>query len=198
MQWHRNRTRRLAYSGAHGDSVADLRGETAHGGMSQRGNFIPATAIGFMNRISHRGNRSSTAAQPQERGFQKVAGRKLPSQFNTYNEGPTAVTFRNGRASEDNRSLTYYRDGQPSHEAQIPAGGFPPFRPEQRGPRLGEPGPSDYFERDQQRETLMPSPARTPVVRSTDMFDFSTHPNAPSMMPSVGQLDSYPEGSNRR
>ncbi|TLD36898.1 hypothetical protein E2P81_ATG02680 [Venturia nashicola] len=145
-------------------------------------------AAGWFNRLSgaHQNRTSSPTLPPvaeNQRGFQKIAGRKLPSQFPSgTEEGPMARDFEASalppmsalRAAHMSDTSSYYRDsrdtthffGAASQSSPMSHGAL------NNGPRQYEQRRADParlvpelspFD-DAHSETLMPSPARTPQI----------------------------------
>jgi len=134
--------------------------------------FIPAAA-GFMNRLSL----GSFVARPlsvpppavptEQQGFQRLSGRKLPSQFSPGMEGPTMREFTGagiGHAYASGSSL--YPSGVPS-AAENPFAD-PIVMSAAAGAGIGAAVTmaSARNTTETERETMMPSPARTPVLHS--------------------------------
>ncbi|KAH7136074.1 hypothetical protein B0J11DRAFT_178123 [Dendryphion nanum] len=124
-----------------------------------RGSAMPGGAAAFLNRFSGASKSTAGSSATGEKSFQRISGRKLPSAFS---EGMTSEQFaREGTLS----GSSFYRDDQ----------GF-----------YGGPGaaPNKDFGKDTggtsaaavaaaaaaaaERERIMPSPARTPVIHHPD------------------------------
>lgn len=134
--------------------------------MAQRSSFMPAAAVSFFSRFSgsSRGTVDPGGALGQERGFQKISGRKLPSAFS---EGMTSDSVPFDRATLSGSS--FYRDSQgfyggPGVAATATAAG--------RSHHAGV-----------EKEKLMPSPARTPVVHHPEEYPPLRDPVVPSGAP---------------
>jgi hypothetical protein len=203
-RWWKHHSRSVRYESG-GDSATDL---TTHPGQPgpprpHRRSFLPVGAAAFMNRLSGGHNRSSSPTLPnvaerastQERGFQKIAGRKMPSQFATgMEEGPVTREFEKpvdrrlaavGQAMSP--SSSYYRDSNDTTNffATHARGSHPAPQPLFAASSSDEPspeaGPSNI-----DKEIIRPSPARTPNITTTNgpyFRDFS----APSPPPSPGR-----------
>jgi hypothetical protein len=115
--------------------------------------LLPAAAAGFMSRFSAASKESSIGSPAQERGFQRIegSGRKLPSEFSSGITADEAAALRAGTISE----TSFYRDSQGFY------GGTGVDPSTEIGPA------TDPFA---DKETLMPSPARTPVVHQPYTF----------------------------
>jgi hypothetical protein len=148
--------------------------------MAQRSSFMPAAAASFFSHFSgsSRGTVDPGGALGQERGFQRISGRKLPSAFS---EGMTSDSVPFDRATLSGSSL--YRDSQgfyggPGVAATATAAG--------RSHHAGV-----------EKEKLMPSPARTPVVHHPEEYPPLRDPvvlsGAPQSPPQLPQ--SEPRGT---
>ena len=127
---------------------------------------MPAAAASFFSRFSgsSRGTVDLGGALGQERGFQRISGRKLPSAFS---EGMTSDSVPFDRATLSGSS--FYRDsqgfyGSPGVAATATAAG--------RSHHAGV-----------EKEMLMPSPARTPVVHHPEEHPPLRDPVVPSSAP---------------
>jgi hypothetical protein len=140
--------------------------------MVQR-SILPAAAAGALTRFSSmRGNlrpKSSPTLPAEDRGFKKLSGRKMPSHFVPEMDlGPMSMDFAAtaaGRSQRDTHDTaisdtSLYRDSQGYYDGL----GGTPERP--AGPLAGGfVGPSSAV---QTEPTMRPSPARTPIIQSTD------------------------------
>jgi hypothetical protein len=126
--------------------------------VSQRRSFIPAAAAGLVSRFSAASKESELGSPTQERGFQKISGRKLPSAFSG---GITEAEVQ--RHMHNLSETSFYRDSHGYY------GGS--------GADLA--GPSQPSE----KERFMPSPARTPVIHHP-YSAVSSPPHTPSTRPS--------------
>ncbi|OCK79801.1 hypothetical protein K432DRAFT_58381 [Lepidopterella palustris CBS 459.81] len=122
--------------------------------MAQRTASIPTTATSFFSRFSgsSRGTADPGGAPTSERGFQRISGRKLPSAFSEGMTSDSAVPFDRATLS----GTSFYRDSQgfyggPGMPAATPIAG--------KSHNTGI-----------EKEKLMPSPARTPVVHHPEEF----------------------------
>jgi len=167
IRWFRRRNTAMISLPRDESSMTNLR-LSSEPKVSQR-SLLPAAATGALARLSTMANRkSSPTLPPAEQGFQKVSGRKMPSQFGTeFDHGPMSKDFTasyNRRSKRDTvetnlSDLSFYRDGEgfyggmggsPERPAGPLAGGFgEPSRPHQNAPSP---------------ENMRPSPARTPVI----------------------------------
>lgn len=158
-------------------------------------NFLPPAASLLLNRLSG-ATRSSTYSTPSEheRSFQRVSGRKLPSAFSA------------GMTSDD----------MAGHGRDSRVYGGSPFEKE-RGPpttagtaATGGAYSSSPSYRPTTKETLMPSPARTPVVHHSASYsiagtastrgghDSSSHlspPQSPKLAGTLGRSHPSMDGS---
>jgi len=130
--------------------------------MAQQSSFMPAAAASFFSRFSgsSRGTVDPGGAPGQERGFQRISGRKLPSAFS---EGMTSDSVPFDRATLSGSS--FYRDSHgfysgPGVAATATAAG--------QSHNVGI-----------EKEKLMPSPARTPVVHHPEEFSPFRDPIVP-------------------
>ena len=110
---------------------------------------------------------SSPTLPLEDRGFQKLSGRKIPSQFvPEMDQGPMSMDFASAATRRPQRNTqdtalsddSFYRDsvgGIQERPAGPLAGGFV--------------GPSSDVQTEPRPETMRPSPARTPVIQSTDV-----------------------------
>jgi hypothetical protein len=196
-RWWKHHSRHSRYED-NADSTLHLNGTDGTVPTSRR-SFL--AAAGWLNRLSgtHH-NRSSSPTLPpvteNERGFQKIAGRKLPSQFPTgTEEGPMARDFENVppmpplRAAHMSDTSSYYRDSRdtthffgPSPQiAPLFAGATsdspPPHDRRRAGPSHLAPETSPFD--DSHQETLKPSPARTPQIHSHPGEEYFNHNQPP-------------------
>lgn len=138
--------------------------------MAQRSSFMPAAAASFLSRFSSssRGTVDPGGAPGQERGFQRISGRKLPSAFS---EGMTSDSVPFDRATLSGSS--FYRDSQGFYRGS----GAATATATNRSHHVGV-----------EKEKLMPSPARTPVVHHPEEYPPLRDPVVPS-----GALQSSPQ-----
>lgn len=163
----RYKRKQRALQGLSETDTADTRPIAGAGQqMAQRSSFMPAAAASFFSRFSgsSRGTVDPGGALGQERGFQKISGRKLPSAFS---EGMTSDSVPFDRATLSGSS--FYRDSQgfyggPGVAATATAAG--------RSHHAGV-----------EKEKLMPSPARTPVVHHPEEYPPLRDPVVPSGTP---------------
>lgn len=163
----RYKRKQRALQGLSETDTADTRpiaGAGQH--MAQRSSFMPAAAASFFSRFSgsSRGTVDPGGTLGQERGFQKISGRKLPSAFS---EGMTSDSVPFDRATLSGSS--FYHDSQgfyggPGVAATATAAG--------RSHHAGV-----------EKEKLMPSPARTPVVHHPEEHPPLRDPVVPSGAP---------------
>ncbi|KAF2503175.1 hypothetical protein BU16DRAFT_31952 [Lophium mytilinum] len=147
--------------------------------MAQQISFMPVAAASFLSRFSGSSKGTAeTGGAGQERGFQKISGRKLPSAFS---EGMTsdAVPFDRSTLS----GSSFYRDSQGFY-------GGP-------GVPVGAAAVGGITE-----EKMMPSPARTPVIHHPDedppFRDGPSPPHSPVPLP-LGTLGrSHPSHDGSR
>lgn len=195
-RWWKHHSRNSRFD----DTASQLHLNGSEGAApTSRRSFL--AAAGWLNRLSgaHH-NRSSSPTLPpvseNERGFQKIAGRKLPSQFPTGTEdGPMARDFGVSalppmpakRAARMSNTSSYYHDtrdtmqffgaGAP-HLAPSPVGTVNNAPPqERRDPARLVPELSPFD--DAHSETLMPSPARTPRIHQFPGEQYFNHNQAP-------------------
>lgn len=163
----RYKRKQRALQGLSETSTVDTRPIAGAGQqMAQRSSFMPAAAASFFSRFSSssRGTVDPGGTLGQERGFQKISGRKLPSAFS---EGMTSDSVPFDRATLSGSS--FYRDSQgfyggPGVAATATAAG--------RSHHAGV-----------EKEKLMPSPARTPVVHHPEEYPPLRDPVVPSGAP---------------
>lgn len=173
VRWLRRRNAAIGGLPRDESSITGLRpGGGAGPGMSQR-SILPAAAAGALARLSTMARpKSSPTLPPQAQGFQKISGRKMPSQFGSeFDQGPMAMDFAAAAVGRPQRNTadtsfsdrSFYRDSQgfygglgesPERPAGPLAGGFagPSTRPPQTAPSP---------------ETMRPSPARTPTIHQS-------------------------------
>jgi hypothetical protein len=135
--------------------------------MAQRSSVIPAAATAFFNRFSSssKGTGSTGGGRAvQERGFQKISGRKLPSAFS---EGMNSDSMPFDRATLS--SSSFYRDSE----------GF------YGGPGVPVAAAASVSREDTiAEEKMRPSPARTPVIHhADDVPPFRGGPSNPPLSP---------------
>lgn len=134
--------------------------------MSQRGGAFPVA--GLLGRFSGNKDYGTTTPEPQERGFQRISGRKLPSAFSPgmSSEDP----FDDDNATTDTFSGSFYRDSHGFYGGH--SSSTPPMSPAAAAALAGA-GLGVVAEGSESRrpgtgketvETLRPSPARTPIV----------------------------------
>lgn len=163
----RYKRKQRALQGLSETGTADTRPIAGAGQqMAQQSSFMPAAAASFFSRFSSssRGTVDPGGTLGQERGFQKISGRKLPSAFS---EGMTSDSVPFDRATLSGSS--FYRDSQgfyggPGVAATATAAG--------RSHHAGV-----------EKEKLMPSPARTPVVHHPEEYPPLRDPVVPSGAP---------------
>ncbi|KAF2431978.1 hypothetical protein EJ08DRAFT_158100 [Tothia fuscella] len=188
-RWYKHHSRSVKYGSHQGDSATDL---TPHGSLyppPRRRSFLPAGAAAFINRMSgsHRGSVQPTLPDVQEHGFQKVAGRKLPSQFPSgMDEGPVEKDFEKTAAeatmakrmrgvTQLSPSSSYYRDSNDTTQFFSTLGGVgeaptpppPLFATSSSEAPSPEAGPSNYQAAAADKEIIRPSPAKTPNITSS-------------------------------
>ncbi|KAE9982188.1 hypothetical protein EG328_011100 [Venturia inaequalis] len=197
-RWWKHHSRNSRYE----DNASQLHLNGPDGAApTSRRSFL--AAAGWLNRLSGaQQNRSSSPTLPpvaeNERGFQKIAGRKLPSQFPTgTEEGPMARDFEASalppmsaqRATHMSDTSSYYRDStDTTHFFGAAPKSSPLARgamnngPQQQEPRRADPArlvpelaPFD----DAHSETLMPSPARTPQFHQYPDDQYFNNNNPP-------------------
>lgn len=163
----RYKRKQRALQGLSETDTADTRPIAGAGQqMAQGSSFMPAAAASFFSRFSSssRGTVDPGGALGQERGFQRISGRKLPSAFS---EGMTSDSVPFDRATLSGSS--FYRDSQgfyggPGIAATATAAG--------RSHHAGV-----------EKEKLMPSPARIPVVHHPEEYPPLRDPVVPSGAP---------------
>lgn len=159
LKWYRRRRGAPLRLPDHSTPSADPFSDDAHPMEERhRGSVLPVAAAGFMRKISG-GTPPPSAAAP-ERGFQRISGRKLPS---AHSPGMTSADvpapLRSPAALSDS---SFYRDSQGFY-------GGPGIAPAAAAAAAAA-GPSrgveekDFEKAALDKETIMPSPARTPVV----------------------------------
>ncbi|KAF2834731.1 hypothetical protein M501DRAFT_999975 [Patellaria atrata CBS 101060] len=141
LRWYKRKRRRDMQPLPHGegevaDHAAPGRSDTE---MSER-YFLPAAAAAFFGK--YRG-KETAPAPPQEPSFQRISGRKLPSVFSPGMSSNDPFDDKNAFASSPTR------DSSGMYTAI---------------PNTGNVPRAQYAATES--ETLMPSPARTPVVHS--------------------------------
>ena len=141
-----------------------------------QGSILPVAAVGALTRLSVMGGqhrlKSSPTLPPPERGFQKLSGRKMPSQFGSeMDQGPMSMDFAAAAAGRPQRDtqetslsdVSFILDTQDFYGGQ----GGSPERP--AGPLAGGfGGPLSAAQTEPRPETMRPSPARTPVIQSAE------------------------------
>ncbi|KAF2400384.1 hypothetical protein EJ06DRAFT_428343 [Trichodelitschia bisporula] len=212
-RWWRHHTRELDYHESQTGSSAELRPRntsTTPDMFTRRRSFLPTAAAGFINRLSGgRQNRSSSPTLPQgagERSFQKIHGRKLPSQFPSgLEEGPTSRDFEKGTPEVDTHqsvvsgsSSFYGRDsaaffaaaasghlsGPMPHPLFAPAVGVGAgTEPSLSGPPLNV---DEIHE-----EAVRPGPARTPTFHSGGPQSSPYEPGPPPPVPVIAPEHRY-------
>ncbi|KAF2249468.1 hypothetical protein BU26DRAFT_318572 [Trematosphaeria pertusa] len=115
-----------------------------------RTSFIPPS---FLNRFSGASRSTVGSSGTGERGFQRISGRKLPSAFS---EGITSEQIARGEGTMSGSS--FYRDDKGLY-------GGPGIVPKDFGKETEPPSSSGAVGL---KETLMPSPARTPIIHHPD------------------------------
>ncbi|KAL4897153.1 hypothetical protein BDV59DRAFT_169916 [Aspergillus ambiguus] len=117
---------------------------------------------------------STLSSNPSERGFQKIAGRKIPSVLQSGGDGYGDGSF-----------------GQGSPTASEPSGGFPSSPPAPPRTSLSQPPPShpygmpldtSYTREEEEAVIYRPSPARTPIAGSSNV-SLSTEPGISHVIP---------------
>lgn len=152
-----------------GDPFADPVSPSGGSGMAQRSSAFPVA--GLLSRFSGNKEYGATTPEPQERGFQRISGRKLPSAFSPgmSSEDP----FDDDNATDNTYSGSFYRDSHGFYGGQ--GSPTPPMSPAAAaalaGAGLGSVAegsePSHQYRPGTGKETvetIRPSPARTPVV----------------------------------
>lgn len=190
VRWLRRRNSALPRDES---SVTGLRPDNGSGpGMSQR-TILPAAAAGALARISTMARpKSSPTLPPSEQGFQKLTGRKMPSQFGSeFDHGPMAMDFATSAAGRPQRNTadTNLSDTSFYRESQSFFGGLgeSPERP--AGPLAGFAGPSTQQPRTAPSpESMRPSPARTPVIHQGGPWS-STSTQGPPTTAGTGTLN---------
>ena len=113
----------------------------------------------FLNRFSGASRSTVDTNTTGERSFQRISGRKLPSAFS---EGMTSEQFARGEATLSGSSF-YHDDkgfyGGPGVTPGVTPGIIPKEIDKETSPSSGDMGTV---------ERVMPSPARTPVIRHPD------------------------------
>ncbi|KAL9058012.1 MAG: hypothetical protein Q9162_002004 [Coniocarpon cinnabarinum] len=151
-----------------GDTSASSRPETRENpdAAAAVAGAVPtgAAAGGFMRRLS----RPKPPPPPAERGFQRVSGRKLPSQFSPGMEGPVGPTTSSAAAAGARQPSSHYASGgtflstgtvqedpfrDPSPPSPTPLSGAAAAA----AARQEASSPSE-------RERILPGPARTPTL----------------------------------
>lgn len=163
----RYKRKQRALQGLSETGTADTRPIAGAGQqMAQRSSFMPAAAASFFSRFSgsSRGAVDPGGTLGQERGFQKISGRKLPSAFS---EGMTSDSVPFDRATLSGSS--FYRDSQGFY-------GGP-------GVAATETAAGRSHHAGVEKEKLMPSPARTPVVHHPEEYPPLRDPVVPSGAP---------------
>jgi len=166
IRWFRRRNAAMVTLPRDESSVTNLR-PSLEPKMSQR-SLLPAAAAGALTRLSTMGRpKSSPTLPPTEQGFQKVSGRKMPSQFGIeFDHGPMSKDFtaskrRSNRDTVETSlsDISFYRDGEGFYGGV----GGSPERP--AGPLAGGfGGPPTVRQIAPEPENMRPSPARTPVI----------------------------------
>jgi hypothetical protein len=178
-RWWKHHSRSVRYESG-GDSATDLTPQPGPY-RPNRHSFLPVGAAAFMNRLSGGHHRSSSPTLPnvaeqasgQERGFQKIAGRKMPSQFSTgMEEGPVTRDFE--KRPIDRRlvgvaqspSSSYYRDSNDTTNFFAAHAGSSQVAPQPlfAATSSDEPSPEAGPPVDHEKEIIRPSPARTPNI----------------------------------
>ncbi|KAJ9668175.1 hypothetical protein H2201_001604 [Coniosporium apollinis] len=160
LKWYRRRRGAPLRLPDHSTPSADPFSDDAHPMEERhRSNLLPVAAAGFMRKISG-GTPPPSSAAP-ERGFQRISGRKLPS---AHSPGMTSADvpapLHSPAALSDS---SFYRDSQGFY-------GGPGVVPPPTTTTFGGPSRSagiddkDFEKAALDKETIMPSPARTPVV----------------------------------
>ena len=148
--------------------------------MAQRSSFMPAAAASFFSRFSgsSRGTVDPGGAPGQERGFQRISGRKLPSAFS---EGMTSDSVPFDRATLSGSS--FYHDSRGFYGG---SGVVATATATNRSHHVGV-----------EKEKLMPSPARTPVVHHPEEYPPLRDPVVPSgaLQSSSQSPQSKPRGT---
>jgi hypothetical protein len=180
VRWLRLRSSSPSNGLPRDESLARLRpgtSSTSQGPSMMQKSILPAAAVGALTRLSSmRGNlrsKSSPSLPPEDRGFQKLSGRKMPSQFGPeMDQGPMSMDFaaaeRGSRPQRDTQDtalsdMSFYSDSQGYYGGL----GVTPERP--AGPLASRfVGPSSAVQTEPNPETMRPSPARTPIIQSTD------------------------------
>ncbi|GAB7358053.1 hypothetical protein MBLNU230_g0215t1 [Neophaeotheca triangularis] len=151
---------------------ADLGGSTTGGssrnpGMAERAGLMPlAGAAGFFRHF----NRSSEQpAEPAERGFTRVSGRKLPSAFS---EGmsshpsqavPLSYTDHDRNNNNNMSNTSFYHDSAGSYDGE---GDVPTT-------------PNPFAEPEAENITLSPGPQRKPTIRNGGPYSANSAPMSP-------------------
>jgi hypothetical protein len=173
LRWYRHRTHSIRYSNSHAESVTGLQNQGSPHGPSagplppQRKSFF-SPAAGLINRLSHPEPRDPPShpgnATDDEKRFQKLAGRKMPSQFTSTGEGPQERDFRLQRTRSDMSESSFYRDSGSTQWPAPPDGtgkGIPPLFAE----RIERANSRSFT--DQRAEWPPRRPANHPLLRAS-------------------------------
>ena len=180
IRWRKRNKGVLSLSGE--SAISDGRGahgEQGSGAMIERrsaGFTIPASFASIANkRFSRRNEAPDTAAEPGERGFYRVSGRKIPSVLHTGGDG------YGGESAIDN-DTSFYRDSHAFFGGRGPPS--PPLGTINRRSTGGVP-------------IFRPSPARTPT-REESPFNFAAEgvPSPPRIPDHVGRSHASQDGSH--
>ncbi|KAF2139734.1 uncharacterized protein K452DRAFT_310627 [Aplosporella prunicola CBS 121167] len=168
LKWYKRKQKgTAALTGGNGqdrpqDPFADPVGAgDGNRAMEQRGSFFPAA--GFLGRLGG-GNKEIAPPPPlaEERGFQRISGRKLPSAFSPgmSSEDPFRDPFDDD-ATEHTFSGSFNRDSHGFYGNHGGAG-TPPMSPITAAATALHGASSSNHHPEE--ENMRPSPARTPVV----------------------------------
>lgn len=175
LRWYRKRLDKQSVTLTGGERFLKARPGSSNDSepamIHNRSSFLPAAAAAFISRHRHQIKSAQPTLPNVEPSFQKVQGRKIPSQFgHDAVEAPMFRDFEIAPAAGSSPS-TLQNGRTPLHRSMFSDQSAYKESRQSRGISLDAASLMNPFGDDAQeytrpeRETVMPSPARTPVIQ---------------------------------